>query len=399
MTTTHSSRSPHRPAVRLLLALCGSLWASITTCAYAQASRPASPLDTIASALLGPQAELVAEGLSHPWAVASLPEGRFLVSERPGRLRVIEANGKLSPPIGGLPPIGSGGQGGLLDVVLDADFNRNRTLYFCFTEDDDQGRNSTALARAELSADRTRLDKVRVIFSQTPKVTSRHHFGCRIVQQGDTLFLTLGERFSRAQDAQTLDNHHGKVIRIHTDGRVPADNPFVQRSGAKPEIWSYGHRNPQGAILGMDGHLWLHEHGPQGGDELNRVLPGQNFGWPEVSFGRHYNGQPVGAGESVRNGITPPLHHWTPSIAPSGMAWVFGVNYPRAWQGRLLLGSLKFRYLSLLEIKDGRVLSEQKLLSHLNQRIRDVRLASDGWIYVLTDDSSNGQLLRLNMGP
>jgi glucose/arabinose dehydrogenase len=383
----------HQPPLRsakttALLALSSSAWVMML-------HAHASPLDIMATAVLGPQVEVVAQGLSHPWAVAALPEGRFLVTERPGRLRVIEANGKLLAPISGLPPLTAGGQGGLLDVVLDADFTRNRTLYFCFTESDDQGRNSTALARAELSADRMRLDKLKVIFSQAPKVVSQHHFGCRIVQQGDTLFLTLGERFSKAQDAQTLDNHHGKVVRIHTDGRVPQDNPFVQRAGAKPEIWSHGHRNPQGAVLGAEGHLWLHEHGPQGGDELNRVLPGHNYGWPDVSFGRHYNGQPVGTGAPTRVGITPPLHHWTPSIAPSGMAWVSSVNYPRAWQGRLLVGSLKFRYLAMLEIKDGRVVSEQPLLGHLNQRIRDVRLAGDGWIYVLTDDSRNGQLLRL----
>jgi glucose/arabinose dehydrogenase len=373
-----------------LITLCSSVWG----CAF-HVQAQVVPLDTIASAVLGPQVEVVAEGLSNPWAVASLPEGRFLVSERPGRLRVIEANGKPLAPISGLPRITSGGQGGLLDVVLDAQFSSNRTLYFCFTEGDEHGRNSTALARAELSADLTRLENLRILFSQKPKVASQHHFGCRIVPQSDTLFLTLGERFSRAQDAQTLDNHHGKVIRIHTDGRVPKDNPFVQRAGALPEIWSYGHRNPQGAVWGADGHLWLHEHGPQGGDELNRILPGHHYGWPQVSFGRHYNGQAVGTGESARADITPPVHHWTPSIAPSGMAWVSSTHYPRAWQGRLLVGSLKFRYLALLEIKDGRVVSEQKLLTQLNQRVRDVRLAQDGWIYLLTDDSNQGQLLRL----
>ncbi|HRK38627.1 MAG TPA: PQQ-dependent sugar dehydrogenase [Burkholderiaceae bacterium] len=336
----------------------------------------------------------VAQGLANPWAVAFLPDGRFLVTERKGNLRVVEANGTVGPPLAGLPRISAGGQGGLLDVVLDTGFERNRTLYFCFSEAGDGG-SSTALARAELAADATRLDKVKVIFSQQPKVASTLHFGCRITQTApDVLFLTLGERFNRAEDAQTLDNHHGKVVRIHTDGRVPADNPFVKQAGALPEIWSLGHRNPQGAALAPDGRLWIHEHGPRGGDEINLPAPGANFGWPQVSFGTHYSGLSVGSGKSALPGLVAPVHQWTPSIAPSGMAFVTSQRYGPGWQGNLVVGSLKFTHLARLELDGTRVVREHKLLADRGQRIRDVRQGPDGLLYVLTD-SSNGELLRL----
>ena len=251
----------------IFIALC-----SLHTSAAAQAVRP----------------ETVASGLQNPWAVAFLPNGRFLVAERAGRLRVVEPDGKLGRPVEGLPDVVTGGQGGLLDVLLDADFATNRALYFCFSEPAAVGNgNSTALARATLSADLARLNDVKVIFSQKPKFSSSLHFGCRVVE-GRTpglnskpdgkLFLALGDRFSRASDAQTLGNHHGKIIRINKDGSVPPDNPFVNRTGALPEIWSYGHRNPQGATLAPDGTLWTHEHGPQGGDEINLPKPGANYG-------------------------------------------------------------------------------------------------------------------------
>lgn len=337
---------------------------------------------------------VVAQGLANPWGFAFLPDGRFVVTERKGKLRVIEANGSVGPALAGLPRISTGGQGGLLDVVLDTGFERNRTLYFCFSESGEGG-SSTALAKAELAADATRLDKVKVIFSQQPKVSSNLHFGCRITQPtADTLFLTLGERFSQAEDAQTLDNHHGKVVRIHTDGRVPADNPFVKQAGALPEIWSYGHRNPQGAALAPDGRLWVHEHGPQGGDEINLSTPGANFGWPQVSFGKHYSGRAVGTGQSAMPGATAPVHHWTPSIAPSGMAFVTSQRYGPGWQGNLVVGSLKFAYLARLELEGTRVVREHKLLAERGQRVRDVRQGPDGLLYVLTD-ATNGELLRL----
>ena len=349
-----------------------------------------------------PRAVTVAQGLEHPWGLAFLPDGRALVTERPGRLRVIEADGTLAPPVSGLPAVAANGQGGLLDVVLDSGFAANRTLYFCFAEPaaDGSGANSTALARARLSADRTRLDDVRVLFSQRPKVASRLHFGCRIVegmQDGrpdGTLFLTLGERYARAQDAQTLDNHHGKIVRIGKDGSVPKDNPFVGRSGALPEIWSLGHRNPQGATLGPDGRLWVHEHGPQGGDELNRPQPGRNYGWPVITHGEQYGGGPIGAGIAAKEGLEPPLHHWTPSIAPSGMAFLTSDRYGPAWRGNLFVGSLKFQYLDRITLAGGKVVREERLLTDVGDRIRDVRQGPDGYLYLLTD-SAKGRLLRV----
>ena len=352
------------------------------------------------AAQAAPRAERVADGLEHPWAVAFLPDGRFLVSERPGRLRVVEADGRLRAPLSGLPPMAAGGQGGLLDVVTDSDFERNRTLYFCFSEPGPGGSNGTALARARLDEGLGRLEDVQVIFSQRPRVSSRLHFGCRIVERrvegkpDGTLWLTLGERFSRRDEAQKLDNHLGKIVRVGKDGQVPADNPFVGRTDALPEIWSFGHRNGQGATLAPDGAFWMTEHGPMGGDEINRPQPGANHGWPVVSFGVNYDGTPVGAGVSSRPGLAAPLHHWTPSIAPSGMTFLTSDRYGPAWQGNLFVGSLKFQYLVRLELRDGRVVAEHQLLQDVGQRIRDVRQGPDGLLYVVTD-SADGQLLRL----
>ena len=346
------------------------------------------------------RAQTVASGLQNPWAVAFLPQGRFLVTERPGRMRVVEADGRLQAPLPGLPEIAAGGQGGLLDLVTDSDFARNRTLYFCFSEPGRGTTNSTALARARLSDDNRRLEDVRVLFSQQPKFSSTLHFGCRVVertvdgQPDGTLFLTLGERFSRRDDAQTLDNHHGKIVRVGKDGSVPKDNPFVGKAGALPEIWSIGHRNAQGATMGPDGRFWMHEHGAMGGDEINLPLPGRNYGWPLVSFGVNYDGSKIGTGASAGPGLEPPLHHWTPSIAPSGMAFLTSDRYGAAWQGNLFVGSLKFQYLDRIELKDGRVVAEHKLLEEVGQRIRDVRQGPDGLLYVVTD-SPSGRLIRL----
>ena len=354
------------------------------------------------SAAQTPRFEVVAKGLEHPWAVAFMGDGRMLVTERPGRLRVVAANGALGEPVQGLPAIDARGQGGLLDVVVDADFRNNRTLYFCFSESAAAGQsgNSTALARAKLSADARRLDEVQLIFRQLPKVNSSAHFGCRIVeafkngQLDGNLFLTLGERFSRMQDAQKLDNHHGKVVRVGKDGSVPKDNPFINTANALPEIWSYGHRNPQGATLASDGTLWTHEHGPQGGDEINLPQAGKNYGWPVISYGENYGGGKIGEGLTAKAGMEQPLHYWVPSIAPSGMAFVTTDTYGSTWRGNLLVGSLKFQYLNRIVLDGRKVIREDKLLTDLNQRIRDVRQGPDGLIYVLTD-ASNGQLIRL----
>ena len=337
----------------------------------------------------------VASGLQHPWAVAFLPDGRFLVTERPGRLRVVSADGRLGAPVAGVPRVAAGGQGGLLDVLLDADFARNRRLYFCYAEPADEGGgNSTALASASLAQDASALQDVNVIFRQVPKVASNLHFGCRIVQAPDgNLFLTLGERYHRKDDAQTLSNHHGKVVRIRPDGSVPPDNPLRQRPGALPEIWSWGHRNPQGAAWGPDGRLWVHEHGPQGGDEINRPAAGRNSGRPVIPHGENYGGGKLGEGPA-KAGMEPPLHYWVPSIAPSGMAFLTSSRYGPDWRGNLFVGSLKFGRLHRLEVQDGKVLREERLLEDLGDRIRDVRQGPDGWLYVLTD-SPQGRLLRL----
>ena len=368
----------------------------------------------IASSLLAPgaqaqevRADIVASGLQNPWALAFLPDGRFLVTERPGRLRLLAADGATSGTVAGLPEIAAGGQGGLLDVVTDSDFARNRTLYFCYSEPAATGRaNSTALASASLSADGARLENFKVLFSQKPKVASAAHFGCRIVESrapgangrpDGKLFLTLGDRFSRKEDAQKLDNHHGKIVRINKDGSVPADNPFAGRAGALPEIWSYGHRNAQGATLAPDGAFWLHEHGPQGGDEINLPRPGANYGWPDITYGENYGGGKIGEGLSRKAGMEQPLHYWVPSIAPSGMAFLTSERYGKAWQGNLFVGSLKFSYLDRIELSapfGGKVVREHKLLSDVDERIRDVRQGPDGLLYVLTD-SSNGKLIRL----
>jgi aldose sugar dehydrogenase len=355
------------------------------------------------------RAETLTSGLENPWGLAFLPDGKFLITERPGRLRVLDAAGKLSAPIGGVPAVVAGRQGGLLDVLADSDFARNRTVFFCYAEPgtgNDSGANGTALARARLSADGSKLEDVKVIFSQKPKVASSLHFGCRVLESraagpggvaDGMLFLTLGDRYSRKEDAQTLDNHLGKVVRINKDGSVPKDNPFANRAGALPEIWSLGHRNLQGAALAPDGTLWTHEHGPQGGDEINTPKAGLNYGWPVITFGENYGGGKIGEGISARAGLQQPLHYWVPSIAPSGMAFLTSERYGKAWVGNLFVGSLKFAYLNRIELSEpfkGRVVRENKLLENERERVRDVRQGPDGLLYVLTD-SNNGRLIRL----
>ena len=343
--------------------------------------------------------EVVARGLQNPWGLAFIGEGRMLVTERPGRMRVVEANGRVGEPLAGVPRVDAVGQGGLLDVVADRDFSRNRTVHFCYAEPGAAGSgNSTALASARLSTDSKSLEDVKVVFSQQPKFSSRLHFGCRIVQTDDGhLFVGLGDRFQRMADAQTLDNHHGKVVRIRPDGSAPPDNPYVGRAGALPEIWSLGHRNVQAATLAPDGRLWTIEHGPQGGDEINITAAGKNYGWPVITYGENYGGGQIGDGITSKAGLEQPLHYWKPSIAPSGMAFIKSDRYGKDWRGSLLVGSLKFRYLARLVLDGERVVREEKLLPELGQRVRDVREGPDGFIYLLTDDR-DGQLLRLRPG-
>jgi aldose sugar dehydrogenase len=350
----------------------------------------------------------IVSGLENPWAVAFLPDGKFIVTERPGRIRIIDSSGKLNAALSGVPTVFERGQGGMLDIVTDSAFAQNRTIFFCYSEpasvtEPSNSANSTALARAKLSADNSRLEDVKVIFRQMPRVQSSLHFGCRIVEAlkdgkpDGNLFLTLGDRFSRKDDAQTLDNHHGKVIRITKDGQIPKDNPFLSNPKfpqAKPEIWSYGHRNLQGAALAANGTLWTHEHGPQGGDELNVDKAGKNYGWPVITFGKNYViGTTIGEG-TERPDIEPAVKTWVPSIAPSGMAFLTSDRYGASWKGNVFIGSLKFNYLSRIELDGELFIREHKLLEEIGQRIRDVRQGPDGLLYVLTD-SKNGQLIRL----
>lgn len=338
----------------------------------------------------------VAGGLEHPWGLAFLPGGGMLVTEREGRLRLVSADGAVSAPLQGVPRVEARGQGGLLDVALDPDFGRNRLVYLSFSEAGEGG-NSTAVARGTLSDDARSLVNVRVIFSQKPKVSSRLHFGSRLVfDRAGNLFVTLGERSepqfrTRAQD---LDSHFGKVVRIRPDGSVPPDNPFVGRKGTLPEIWSYGHRNSQGAALHpVTGALWMSEHGPRGGDEINISQPGRNYGWPVVSYGINYDGTPVGSGEKRAAGMEDPIHQWTPVIAASGLAFYTGNAFP-AWKGNLLSGGLVCGCVARLELDGTRVTGEERLFQDLGKRVRDVRQGPDGALYLLTDES-RGEILRV----
>ncbi|MES2991179.1 MAG: PQQ-dependent sugar dehydrogenase [Pseudomonadota bacterium] len=337
----------------------------------------------------------VASGLRNPWSLAFLPEGRMLVTEKGGTMRIVSADGRVGEPLQGLPKVESGGQGGLLDVVLDPKFADNALVYWSFSEADPEGGRGTSTAVARGRLDGNALRDVRVVFRQAPKFASSNHFGSRLVFARDgRLFVTLGDRFSRRDDAQTLDTHHGKVVRIESDGRVPADNPFVGRAGARPEIWSYGHRNVQGAALHpVTGELWTDEHGPQGGDELNVAERGKNYGWPVITYGAEYgSGAKIGEG-TAKAGLEQPLAHWVPSIATSGLAFLTSERYP-GWKGNAFIGALRAQLLVRLELDGRKVVREERLLQGFGERIRDVRQGPDGWLYLLTD-SSNGRIVRL----
>jgi glucose/arabinose dehydrogenase len=340
-----------------------------------------------------PKAVTVAHGLVNPWGLAFLPDGRMIVTERAGRMRVVDRDGQLGPPLAGLPPIDVGGQCGLLDVAVDPAFADNNRIWFTYAERGDGG-NSTALAVGRLGA--RGLTEVRTVFRQMPKVRSTLHCGSRIVfDRNGHVFVGLGDRFSRKDDAQTLDNHLGKVVRLDAEGHAAPGNPFAGTPGALPEIFSRGHRNIQGAALHpVTGELWAVEHGPQGGDELNVIEPGRNYGWPLVTYGRNYGtGTRIGE-EGPRAGFEQPLHHWVPtSVAPSGMVFVTGERYPQ-WKGSLLIGTLREQVLIRLVLDGRKVLSEERLLQGLRERIRDVRQSPDGDIYLLTD-SADGRIVRL----
>ena len=367
---------------------------SIALAAGALAWSPVAEGQTFKSSAGDLKVETVAGGLAHPWSLAFLPDGRMLITERPGRMRIATRDGKLSSPLAGLPPVFASGQGGLLDVVPDRAFAQNRTVYFCFAEPADGGARTT-LASARL-ADETppRLDAVKIVYRQDGPPSSGLHFGCRIAQTADNLlFLTQGDHGNYREEAQNLANHLGKIIRIAPDGSVPRDNPFVGRRDAKLEIWSYGHRNSQGAAIHpLSGKLWMHEHGPRGGDEINIAEKGKNYGWPVIGYGVEYSG--AKAHETThRPGMEQPVKYWAPSIAPSGMAFYFGDLFP-AWRGSLFVGALAGRMLARLSLDGERVTGEERLLHELRERIRDVRAGPDGAIYLVTDNSA-GRVLRV----
>ena len=335
----------------------------------------------------------MAGGLTHPWSLAFLPDGRMLVTERPGRMRIVTRDGKLSAPLTGVPSVVARSQAGLLDVALDRAYGQNHTIYFCFNA---ALGGSVTVARAQLDTGATpRLDDVTVIFRQDgPPSWSGNNVACRIVQAPDNnLFVSLGDHFGPRDEAQNLANHLGKIIRIKPDGSVPPDNPFVGKPDAKPEIWSYGHRNAEGlAFNPADGKLWEQEHGPQGGDEINIIEKGKNYGWPVIGYGVDYSGAKIHE-STHKAGMEQPVWHWTPSIAPSGMAFYTGDLF-RGWKGSLFNGALKFQLLSRLSLKGDAAVSEERVLQGLHERNRDVRQGPDGALYLLTDAYS-GHILQL----
>jgi glucose/arabinose dehydrogenase len=337
---------------------------------------------------------VVATGIAKPWAVEPLPGGDLLVTEKGGNLRIVSAGGAIGAPISGVPAVDSRGQGGLLDVALSPTFGTDRTIYWSFTEPRQVG-NGTSIARGVLSPDRRSLSDVRVIFRVLPAYENNMHFGSRLAFGPDgMLYGTFGERSARAARpyAQRLDSHLGKIVRIRPDGTVPQDNPFVGRADAQPEIWSVGHRNIQAAAFDARGQLWDIEHGTNGGDELNRIEKGKNYGWADVGYGVEYSGQPL-PGPTTRPGTEQPVYYWDPVIAPSGAQFYTGDAFP-AWKNSLFIGALREMRLVRLTIDNGRVTGEEHLLTDRGHRLRDVKQGPDGALYVVTDDQ-NGELWRI----
>jgi aldose sugar dehydrogenase len=356
--------------------------------ALAQAPRSPTPAPVNGTV----RVETVAKGLENPWALAFLPDGRFLVTERPGRLRIVERDGRVSKPLDNVPQVVARGQGGLLDVALDPRFAENRLVYLAYAEPGEGNTAGAAVARGRLAEGR--LEDVQVIYRQQPKVQGGMHFGSRLVFARDgTIFVTQGDRGDRER-AQDLSSGIGKIVRINPDGSAPKDNPFVGRSGARPEIWSYGHRNVQSAALDPEtGRLWTVEHGARGGDELNHPEAGKNYGWPVITYGVDYSGAKIGEG-TAKPGLEQPVYYWDPVIAPSGMAFYTGDAFPQ-WKGSILIGSLTPGLLVRLTLKDGAVAREERYLGDLRERIRDVQQGPDGLIYLVTD-SRDGRVLRVS---
>jgi aldose sugar dehydrogenase len=356
---------------------------------------------------------VLAKGLERPWAVEPLPDGAFLITEKPGRLRIVSSKGEVGPPIGGLLAVGSGGvsavsgqgglppitargQGGLLDVALSPNFARDRTIFWSFSEQREGG-SGTSVARGRLTEDRRHLDQVRVIFRALPTYNNGLHFGSRLAFGPDgMLYITLGDRFDKTTtrpQAQHLNSHLGKIIRINADGSAPADNPFAKQSGALPEIWTLGHRNIQSAAFDERGRLWTIEHGAKGGDELNLIERGKNYGWPVATYGEEYSGEPITGAATAREGYEQPIYYWDPVIAPSGAQFYTGDAFPQ-WRGSLFIGGLVSTRLVRLVVKDNRVVGEEHLLVERGKRIRDVRQGPDGALYVVTDEA-DGELWKI----
>jgi len=382
-------RPTARPAhIVVLTVVTWALGVLVATAPVAgQAPRSPTPEPTDAPV----RVETVARGLEHPWGLAFLPDGRMLVTERPGRLRLVERDGRLSEPLSGVPPVYARGQGGLLDVTLSPTFARDRLVYLSFAEPGTGGAG-TAVARGRLGE--RGLEGTQVIWRQQPKVEGPNHWGSRLVFRRDgTLFVTLGDRFAYRERAQDLSTTIGKIVRSNADGSVPRDNPFVGRPGVRPEIWSYGHRNVQAAALHpQTGQLWTAEHGARGGDELNHPEAGKNYGWPVITYGVDYSGARIGEG-TAKPGMEQPVYYWDPVIAPSGMTFYTGQAFPD-WRGSLFIGSLRPGLLVRLTLADDRVTREERYLAHLRERIRDVRQGPDGLLYLLTD-SPEGRILRV----
>ena len=379
---------------RLIPLAIAMLWACSPPPKSSQAQAPQSPTPAPVAAPV--KVETIASGLEHPWGLTFLPDGRMLVTERPGRLRIVSRDGRLSPPLGGVPQVLARGQGGLLDVALDPNFTKNRLVYLSYA-DPGEGRTAgmagTAVAQGRFG--QNRLDSVRVIYRQESKVSGTSHFGSRLVfKQDGTLFITQGDRYNYRDQVQELSNGFGKIVRINVDGSIPKDNPFVGKSGARPEIWSYGHRNVQCAALHPEtGELWTVEHGARGGDELNHPEAGKNYGWPVITYGVDYSGLKIGEG-TAKPGMEQPVYFWDPVIAPSGMCFYTGDAFPQ-WKGSVFIGSLTPGLLVRLTLKDGRVAGEERYLYELHERIRDVRQGPDGMLYLLTDNPE-GRILRLS---
>jgi glucose/arabinose dehydrogenase len=386
-----------------------------TRAANAPDQKPAFPGQTRACGVKSDAAfdvTVLAKGLDKPWAVEPLSNGDFLITEKSGQMRIVSAKGEIGQPIGGLLPVGSGGvsaasgqgglppitargQGGLLDVALSPGFDRDRTIFWSFSEQREGG-SGTSVARGVLSADRRNLEQVRVIFRAMPTYSNGLHFGSRLAFGPDNmLYVTLGDRFDRPNrvKVQQLDNHLGKVLRINPDGSAPADNPFAKQSGAMPEIWTLGHRNIQSASFDDQGRLWTIEHGARGGDELNLIEKGKNYGWSVTTYGEEYSGEPIPGAVTQKEGYVQPVYYWDPVIAPSGAQYYTGNAFP-AWRGSIFIGGLASQRLVRLVIKDNRVVGEEHLLTERGQRIRDVRQGPDGALYVVTDEA-NGELWKI----